>query len=88
LWLQNVDIALDRITIRFKKGGHNIPDTVVRRRYKKSLLNFQKYYQPAADFWAVFDNSLDTPQLIAFKEKGSIQILNHQIYDAIGKRKE
>jgi predicted ABC-type ATPase len=39
LWLNNVDLAIERVNARVKEGGHNIPEEVIRRRYKKGLFN-------------------------------------------------
>jgi len=34
LWLPSADLAIERIADRVRKGGHNIPEEVVRRRFK------------------------------------------------------
>jgi predicted ABC-type ATPase len=39
LWLNNVDLAIERVNARVKEGGHNIPEDVIRRRYKKGIFN-------------------------------------------------
>jgi predicted ABC-type ATPase len=74
LWLPSVELALERIRTRVEEGGHDIPEATVRRRFGRSLSNFLKVYQPFADSWAVFDNSSDTPALIAFQESGTLTI--------------
>lgn len=32
LWIQSIDIALERIAARVRMGGHNVPEDIVRRR--------------------------------------------------------
>jgi predicted ABC-type ATPase len=63
--LPNVDLALTRVVDRVRQGGHNIPETVVRRRFDSGLENFQKFYKSTVDEWKHFDNSGDAPRLIA-----------------------
>ncbi|WP_332913099.1 zeta toxin family protein [Algoriphagus boritolerans] len=39
-WLNSVELAISRVETRVKEGGHNIPEDVIRRRYKHGLKNF------------------------------------------------
>jgi predicted ABC-type ATPase len=57
LWLNNVDLAIERVNARVKGGGHNIPEEVIRRRYKKGLFNLLNIFIVLCDYWLVFDNS-------------------------------
>ncbi len=45
IWLDSVELAKKRVHHRVKNGGHNIPDDVIERRYKRGLINFVKLYQ-------------------------------------------
>lgn len=83
LWLSDITIALERVASRVKKGGHNIPGSVVGRRFKKSLTHFLKLYRPLVDSWAIFDNSSNFPKLIAYEESGNIKINDPVLYDMI-----
>ena len=43
LWflsLPSADIAVSRVAIRVSQGGHNIPEQIIRRRFKAGLHNF------------------------------------------------
>jgi len=88
LWIPTVKLALERIATRVKGGGHDVPELVVRRRFNKSLTNFFKYYQPLVDSWAIYDNSGDKPQMIAFEESGRLEILNDDLFNTVIKYKE
>jgi predicted ABC-type ATPase len=88
LWLKSVKLALERIRARVKEGGHDVPESVVRRRFRRSLSNFFQLYQPLADSWAIFDNSGDNPKLIAFEEAGKSAIIDHRLFAAILEYKE
>ena len=49
---------------RVKQGGHHVPRADVLRRFQRGWLNFQKFYRPLADVWAVYDNSGTQPLLL------------------------
>jgi predicted ABC-type ATPase len=88
LWITNVKLALERIELRIRNGGHHIPESIVRRRFDRSLPNFLRFYKPLADSWAIFDNSDDTPKIIAFEESGKLEILDSGLFDILLKYKE
>ncbi len=88
LWIHNVDLALERIADRVRRGGHNVPDDVVRRRFHKSLRNFFNLYQPVSDLWMIFDNLTDAPQLIAAKTSGKLTVKNQGMFAALSKSAE
>jgi len=88
LWIPNVKLALERIDARVKSGGHDVPEAVVRRRFHRSLPNFFGYYQTLVDSWAIFDNSMNEPKIIAFKESDRLQILDSDLFNVILKYRE
>lgn len=63
-WLPTVGMALKRVQLRVKEGGHNIPKDVIKRRYIRGISNLFEIYLPLCDEWAIFDNS-ERPILIA-----------------------
>ena len=83
LWISSVKLALERIELRVQQGGHSIPETVVRRRFDKGLYNFFHYYQPIIDSWVIFDNSQDTPKMIAYEESSKLEILDPSLYNLL-----
>lgn len=68
LWLPNPAIAIARVRERVKMGGHNVPVPDIRRRFHRSLQNFIRDYAPLADCWAVWDNQVSPPRLMAESE--------------------
>ncbi len=64
-WLPTIEMAINRVAVRVSEGGHNIPAEVIARRYSRGIENLFKIYIPLCDDWAVFDNSDETPELIA-----------------------
>ncbi|HUW59175.1 MAG TPA: zeta toxin family protein [Planctomycetota bacterium] len=66
LWLPSEDLAVERVAARVRMGGHDVPEDVVRRRYRSGLRNFLDLYRPLADSWLLYDNSHVTgPRLVA-----------------------
>ena len=55
--LANAQLAVRRVKLRVKLGGHDVPAEVVKRRFGRSLRNFFNIYAPLANQWALFDNS-------------------------------
>jgi predicted ABC-type ATPase len=53
-----------RVSARVKQGGHNIPESVIRRRFIAGLHNFDNAYKCEVDRWAKFDNMGKRPLLI------------------------
>lgn len=88
LWINSVKLALERIETRVRHGGHDIAEPIVRRRFCKSLSNFFEMYQALADSWAIFDNSGDSPRMIAFEESGKLEILDPELFRLLSEHKE
>lgn len=65
LWLPSQEFAINRVAERVRMGGHYVPDNIIKRRYHSGLSNFFSLYQPIADTWYFYDNSIDVPNLIA-----------------------
>lgn len=88
LWITDVELALERIKLRVRNGGHHIPEAIVRRRFGRSLPNFLRVCKPLVDSWTIFDNSGDVPKMIAFEESGKIEILESDLFGTLLKHKE
>lgn len=65
LYLRSANLAISRVRERVRSGGHNLPDDIVRRRYKKGWRNFRGTYRDLTDKWIVFDNSGTSPVVLA-----------------------
>jgi len=63
LSLPSVALALQRIAVRVRQGGHDVPRADVVRRFRRSLKNFQVLYQDLPDRWYLYDNSEPMPRL-------------------------
>jgi predicted ABC-type ATPase len=58
LWLPSPDLAVARVRSRVKTGGHDVPEDVIRRRFWRSLINFEIVYRPLSPSWRLYDGSI------------------------------
>lgn len=68
-WLETVELAIERVKTRVLEGGHNIDTETIKRRYYRGIKNLFEIYLPIVDEVMIFDNSLESPDLIAIKSK-------------------
>jgi predicted ABC-type ATPase len=68
LWLPKIELALTRVIVRVRLGGHGVPADIVRRRFRAGIRNFFALYRPLATTWRVYDNSGTAPDLVASGE--------------------
>ncbi len=88
LWIPDVEFALKRIADRVKRGGHSVPEHIVRRRFKKGLQNLFHIYRPLCDLWIIFDNSSETPNKIAYEKSGELHIINKKLFLKIAEKQK
>jgi predicted ABC-type ATPase len=81
--LPTVEVSLSRVRDRVLRGGHNIPEDVVRRRFGRSIQNFLYDYRPLADSWTLFDNSGMAPRVMAFEKAGELRIIDGDGYHSL-----
>ena len=63
--LPSAALAVNRVALRVKLGGHNSPQADIERRFHRSLHNLFELYLPLADRWTVLDNASGTLKPIA-----------------------
>lgn len=86
LWVPSAELALSRVKERVLRGGHNIPEAVVRRRFERSIRNFLGEYRLLADSWTLYDNTGETPVIIASEEHGHLQLVETKRYNQLVER--
>jgi predicted ABC-type ATPase len=83
-WLYSSEEAIMRVAERVNNGGHHIPDEVAIRRYERGIYNFHNLYKNTVDARLFFDNSDDTPNLIAKGDAGFGDIVvNMELWSSI-----
>lgn len=74
LWIPDLGISRDRIRQRVRKGGHDIPEEVQRRRFGKGLRLLLEHYRPLVNFWRIYDNTGSEPKLVIEQEEGVLRV--------------
>jgi predicted ABC-type ATPase len=76
-WLQNADLAKERVKTRVLEGGHNIEPEVIERRFENGIKNLFNLYLPIVDGALIFDNSQGKHELLAIKTiDGNLNIID------------
>ncbi|MEJ5170737.1 MAG: zeta toxin family protein [Fimbriimonadales bacterium] len=85
LWLPSPDLAVHRVAFRVRSGGHDVPESTIRRRFSAGLRNLFRIYIPIVDTWRVYDNSRGAdPVLIASGVKdGPVKIAEPAAWNAL-----
>ncbi len=85
-WLQNVELAKERVITRVAEGGHNIEPEVIERRYIRGIQNLFDIYLPIIDGALIFDNSEGKHELLADKNiDGILNIVNREKFNLLKK---
>jgi predicted ABC-type ATPase len=83
IWLPNPELAIKRVAKRVREGGHNIPETVVRRRYARGLANLADLYIPIVNTTCVFDGASFPPIPIAVIDGEKELVLDYNSWERI-----
>lgn len=88
-WLNSPELAIQRVRDRVEKGGHNIPEPIIRRRYSTGIMYFFRDYSKVCDRWILADNSEIPFHIVAEGRKNRItDMLKPLTYEKIRKLAE
>lgn len=66
------------------KGGHDISQDIIKRRYATGINNLFKLFMPIVDYWAIFDNSETPRKNIAIGGKNAdAEIYYSELYEKL-----
>ena len=77
-WLDTPLLAIERVAERVRRGGHNIPQDVIERRYVKGIKNLFNIFIPLCDFWSIHDNSRFPRRTIAKGESDELITISNE----------
>lgn len=83
LILPTVELSMRRVADRVEAGGHNVPETDLRRRFRLGLQNLFSLYRPLLDSWALYNNSDRSPRKIAQGDRQNHIIFNPAEFERI-----
>ena len=75
-WLNDVNLAIERVKTRVSEGGHNIPEETIRRRYFRGIYNLTNKFISLCDYWIVINNS-SQPFNFVVEGQGATEIKIH-----------
>ena len=70
-YVDSPDVCLARIAARVRRGGHDVPEEDVRRRYWRSKRNFWNVYADLVDYWTLLYNGDSQVVMVAKKDNGN-----------------
>ena len=83
LWLNDPEIAVQRVAARVEAGGHDVPPDVIRRRYYTGLEYFFELYSPVCDKWMLVDNSTNEFRIVAEGSAKGTTVRDLTLYNQI-----
>lgn len=85
LWLPSSNLAVSRVRLRVAAGGHDVPEVVIRRRFRRSLVQFDRIVRPLATTWAVYDGSdaMERPLVARGAAGGRIEVVDADLWARI-----
>lgn len=84
--LSSVEQNLARVRQRVALGGHDVPESTIRRRYNKSILNFEPVAN-MSDQWELYYNGDKKYELLARGVHDKIDIVNNPKYASFVERR-
>ena len=77
---------MERVAERVSKGGHNIPQDIIVRRYYEGIDNLFNIYMPIVDTWVLVNNSETPRSIIASGGKDQKStIINNELFKNLEK---
>lgn len=72
---------MQRVAERVKKGGHDIPVDIIRRRYVSGIKNLFNLYASEVNYWVIFDNSENPRVMVANGGNNKVTaVFNEKLY--------
>ena len=83
--LENEEQAIQRVAQRVSNGGHNIPESDIRRRFQRGIYNLIHLYMPICEVVYVLNNNFVPAKLIAQKtpQCGSLRIVDEAMWQQL-----
>jgi len=80
VFLESPEACILRVKERVEKGGHDVPERDVRRRFYRSKENFWGIYKEEANSWFLFYNAGAVFQPVAFGNPASYQVTDEELF--------
>ena len=81
LFLDSPDTCVTRVRERVRKGGHDVPEFDVRRRFVRSLRNFWRSYRFLANDWVLMYNAGSDFQDVAVGAAENVSVHDEAVFN-------
>ena len=80
IYLDSADTSVARVRERVRRGGHDVPEPDIRRRFRRCFANFWRIYREIADYWYVYYNYGGEFKRIASGEQDAILVRDESAF--------
>jgi len=81
VYLPTPESCIKRVKERVLKGGHDVPEVDIKRRFHRSKNNFWHCYKNQADYWHLFYNVTDGFVEVAAGKANQFFIINETLFE-------
>ena len=81
VFLDDPSTNVARVRQRVRKGGHDVPEADIRRRFVRSLANFWRLYRPISDSWMLRYNANVGFEEVAYGDADGLTVLDESLFD-------
>ncbi|MEE8583631.1 MAG: AAA family ATPase [Acidobacteriota bacterium] len=78
--LESPGLCVKRVRERVLRGGHDVHESDIRRRFSRSKGNFWGFYRFQADEWHIFYNVSEEFEIVASGKGSSCLVLKSKIF--------
>ena len=78
--MDNPDLCIERVRTRVIKGGHDVPELDIVRRFYRSKNNFWNEMSGIADNWVLIYNGENSFQQVAIGKSGKYSVENEILF--------
>jgi predicted ABC-type ATPase len=82
LFVESADVCVARVAGRVRAGGHDVPESDIRRRFTRSIRNFWSTYRELADSWVLLYNGAMTLEDIAVGAGDQTAVRDSDLFEA------
>jgi predicted ABC-type ATPase len=82
LFVESAGVCVARVAERVRAGGHDVPESDIRRRFTRSIRNFWSTYRELADSWVLLYNGAMTLEDIAVGAGDQTAVRDSDLFEA------
>lgn len=81
IFVDSEELCVERVRSRVLKGGHNVPEEDIRRRFQRSLNNFWDNFTQLSNSWILLYNGEENYQQVAIGTGNQYSIENQVLFN-------